>query len=148
MSQKQRNTLATTRIQTYVQLSSPESSTSRKQLQTTNLSKKNPTSRESHPKTRPSTGKQLVSILIGKGTPATATPGTIKRFRISAETVKTYEIIQKDKFKAFLKSIMESLQLATQAGKFKLPEYHEVEPLVAKILKAVVSIFDLEVPYM
>ena len=71
-SRKRRNTLATTRKQTYVELSSPESSLSRKRLQTTNTPKLKPASRESHPKPRPSTGKKSASTLTGKGTPAAA----------------------------------------------------------------------------
>jgi len=149
VSRKRRNTLATTIKQTYGELSSPESPYHPgKQLQTTDPQKTKPTSRESRPKPGPSPEKQSAPTPTGKGTPAGATPGTIKKFGISAETVKSYEIVRKDGFKAFLKSIIESFRLAAQAGKFKMTEDHEVGPLIARILEAVVSAFDFEVPYM
>jgi hypothetical protein len=134
----------------YVPTSSPESppATKKRPRPSTHDQTTKPTlpaSRtKSHtPKSSPSKQKRSAP-----GTPAAATPGTIKRFSTSAETVKPYDIVKKDGFKAFLKSIMEAFRIAAAGGKFKMPADHEVGPMVAKILEAVVSTFDLEVTYM
>jgi hypothetical protein len=73
-------------------------------LQTTYLPKTNRTSRESRPKPR----QLAVPTPTGKCAPAAAAPETIK---ISAETVKGYEIVRKD-----------GSWKAAQVGKFKMPQ--------------------------
>src|SRR5271170_310412 len=150
-SQKRIATIAAKKAKPqYVPTSSPESppATKKRPRPSTHDQTTKPTlpaSRtKSHtPKSSPSKHKRSAP-----GTPAAATPGTIKRFSISAETVKTYDIVKKDGFKAFSKSIMEAFRIAAAGGKFKMPADHEVGPMVAKILEAVVSAFDLEVTYM